>query len=49
MDECKTLLIGMKPPARDDAVDPVLRERRNMERRKMVQAGAYTPPLFSST
>mmetsp|Transcript_27563 Transcript_27563/g.67781 ORF Transcript_27563/g.67781 Transcript_27563/m.67781 type:complete len:819 (-) Transcript_27563:1438-3894(-) len=36
--EAELVFIGMKPPARDDAVDPVLRELRNLERRKTVQA-----------
>jgi hypothetical protein len=40
--EAELVFIGMKPPAPDDAVDPILREIRNMERRKTTQAvGLY--------
>ena len=36
--EAELVFIGMKPPAKDDTVDPVLREIENMQRRKAVQA-----------
>lgn len=36
--EAELVFIGMKPAPLDDAVDPILRERRNMARRKAVQA-----------